>query len=64
MSSNNLPFGHLMKIEWLVANVTAVGFPDRGKRAILEVILAGRFFLPIQAVFVVGGPPCDVGPPS
>ena len=32
-----------MKIEWLVANVTAVGSPDRAKRAILEVILVGRF---------------------
>ena len=32
-----------MKIEWLIINVTAVGSPDRAERAILEVILAGRF---------------------
>ena len=33
-----------MKIEWLVANVAAVGSPDRVERSILGVILAGRFF--------------------
>ena len=33
-----------MKIEWLVANVIAVGSPDIAERAILEVILAGQFF--------------------
>ena len=53
-----------MKIEWLVANVTAVGSPDRAGRAISEVILAGRCFWPIQAVFVAGEPFCDLGPPS
>ena len=53
-----------MKIECLVANVTAVESPDRAERAILEVILAGRFFLLIQDIFVVGGPLCDVGTPS
>ena len=37
-----------MKIEWLVANVTAVGFLDRAERAILGVIVAGCVFLPIQ----------------
>ena len=53
-----------MKIKWLVTKVTAVGSPYRAKRAILGVILAGRF-LPIQAVFVVGGElVCDVGTPS
>ena len=41
--SNNFTLGHLMKIEWLVANVTAVGSPDRAKRAILGVLLAERF---------------------
>ena len=53
-----------MKIEWLVTNVTAVGSPDRAKRAILGVILAGDFFCPIQAVFVVKEPLCDVKNPS
>ena len=43
LSPNKFTQGHLMKIEWLVANVTAVGSPDRAKRAILEVILAGSF---------------------
>ena len=33
-----------MKIEWLVADVIAIVSPDRGERAILEVILAGRCF--------------------
>ena len=36
--------GHLMKIEWLVANVTAVRSPDIAERAILEVILVRRCF--------------------
>ena len=36
--------GHLMKTEWLVADVTAIGAPDRAERAILEVILAARCF--------------------
>ena len=44
LSPNNLTQGHLMKIEWLVANVAAVGSPDRVERSILGVILAGRFF--------------------
>ena len=33
-----------MKIKWLVADVTAVGSPDRAEDAILELILAGRCF--------------------
>ena len=41
-----------MKIEWLVAGVTAVGSPDRAECAILGVMLA--VFLLHQAVFVVG----------
>ena len=53
-----------MKIEWLVTDVTAVGSPDRTEHAILRVILAGRFFLPSQAVFVSGEPLCDAGTPS
>ena len=53
-----------MKIEWLVADVIAVGSPDRAERAILGVILAECFFLPIQAVFRVGEQLCGVGTPS
>ena len=33
-----------MKIEWLVADVTAVGSLDKVKRAIFRVIVAGRVF--------------------
>ena len=51
-----------MKIVWLVANVTNVGSPDRAERAILEVVLARRFF--VQAVFVVEESLCYVGTPS
>ena len=51
-----------MKIEWLVDNLTAVGSPDRGERAILGVILGD--FWPIQATCVVGEPLCDVKKPS
>ena len=36
--------GHLMKIKWLVANVTAARAPDRAERAILGVILAEQLF--------------------
>ena len=34
-----------MKIEWLVADVTAVGSLDRAERAILGPIVAGRVFV-------------------
>ena len=33
-----------MKIDWLVADVTAIRSPDRAERAILGVILVGRVF--------------------
>ena len=52
-----------MKIEWLVATVTAVGPPDRAERAVSGMVLARRFF-PIQSVFVDEEPLCDVGTPS
>ena len=44
LSSNNFTWDHLVKIEWLVDHVTAVGSLDRAERAILGVIVAGRFF--------------------
>ena len=47
-----------MKIKLLVADVTAVGSPDRGEHAILGMIL--EVSCPIQAIFVVGEPLCDV----
>ena len=45
MSSNNFTWGHLEKIEWLVADVTAVGSLERAERAILGLIVAGRAFV-------------------
>ena len=33
-----------MKIKWFVADVTAVGAPERAERAISEVTFAGRCF--------------------
>ena len=44
VSLNKFTQGHLMKLEWLVTNVTAGGSPEIVKRAILGVILAGRCF--------------------
>ena len=44
LSSNNFTWGHLVRMEWLVADVTAVGCLDRAERAILEVIVAGCVF--------------------
>ena len=61
-STNTLTQGHLMKIEWLITNVTAAGSPDRAERAILGVILVGRDIADLD-VFVVGKLLCDVGTP-
>ena len=53
-----------MKIEWLVTDVTTIGFPGRE----VYVILGGDFgwacCWPNQAIFVVAEPLCDVGTPS
>ena len=43
-----------MKINWLVADVTAVGSPDRAEHAILVVILAVRFFGQFGLYFLSG----------
>ena len=43
LSPSNFTRGRLMKIEWLVTNVTVVGCPDRAERAILGVILGVCF---------------------
>ena len=53
-----------MKIEWLVADVTAVCPPDRTECAMLGVILTGALFWQIQAVFVVRAVFCDARTPS
>ena len=46
--SNNF-IGRIVKIEWLVANVTAVGCLDRAKRAIFGGIVAGHVFGPSRS---------------
>ena len=54
-----------MKIKWLVANVTAVGSPDRAERAMyFGGDFAWALFWQTQAVFVVDEPFYDVGTPS
>ena len=50
-----------MKIEWLVTDVTAVGSPARTECAILGGDFGCRCFWPIQDIFVVAEPLCDVG---
>ena len=44
LSSDNFTPCHLVKIQWLVVDVTAVGSVDRAERAILRVIVAWRAF--------------------
>ena len=56
MSPNIFTWGHIVKIEWLVAEVTAVGSIDNAERAIFGVI--------DQVIFVAGEPLCGVGTPS
>ena len=41
----NFTQGHLVKIEWLVADVTAAEFPDRAEHAIFLVNSALHFFV-------------------
>ena len=50
-----------MKIESLVADVTAIVSVDRSDPAILGVILAGSLFGQFRQHFVVKEPLCDVG---
>ena len=53
-----------MKIEWLVADVTAVGSIETAKRAVLGGHFGWECFWPIQDLFVVAEPLCDVGTSS
>ena len=55
LSPNDFIYGHLVKIEWLVADVTAVGSLDRHKRAILLVILAWRVYGQSRSFLWSGG---------
>ena len=64
VSPNKSSWVNLLKIKWVIANVTAVGSPNRAERAILGRILAGALFWIVQAVFVVREPLCDVGTSS
>ena len=63
MGSNDCAEGHLVKIEWLVADVTAVGSLDRTEHAILGVILAGRGFGQSRSFLWSGEPLYGVGTP-
>ena len=51
-----------MKTEWLVTNMTAIGFPARAESELFWVIL--DVFWLIWAAFVVGEPLSDLGFPS
>ena len=53
-----------MKVEWLVADVTAVVSLDRAERAILGGDFDWACFWPIQVILVVGEPVCGVGTSS
>ena len=46
-----------MTLEWLFADVTPVGSPDRAERAVSGMI--SGVFWPFQAIFVTGKPLCD-----
>ena len=54
MSPNTFIQDQVLKIEWLFADVTPVGSPDRAERDILEMIL--DIFWPIQVAYVVREP--------
>ena len=64
MDSNDYIYGHLAKIEWLVADATAVGSLDRTEHAILGVILAERGFRQSRTYVWSGEPLYGVGTPS
>ena len=55
-------YGPLMKIEWLIADVTSVGSPGRAERDIFGGDVG--VFWPIQLAIVVGEPLYEVGMPS
>ena len=51
-----------MEIEWLVANIPAVGFPAGAESVVFIIILT--FFWQIQVTIVAGEPLCDLEIPS
>ena len=57
--SPNVTVQYLMKLEWLIANVTAVWSPIRAESAVFGSFLA--FFGQIWSIFVTGEPLCGVG---
>ena len=62
LSPNNFTWGHLLKIEWLVIDITAVGSPDKAERDILGMIF--DVFWPGQPAIVVWEPLRDLRTPS
>ena len=65
MSPNKFTQGHLMKTEWSVTDVAAVGSPDRAEYDIVEVISVERFlgqfspYLLSGSHFVIYDPPLE-----
>ena len=55
MSPNNFMQGQLKKIEWLAADITAVGSSERAERAILGVTLAWQILANSGSIFDSGG---------
>ena len=51
-----------MKIEWLIADATAVGSPARAESELSWMTL--DVLWPIQSAIEVGEPPCDLEIPS
>ena len=60
LSPKKSPQGHLIKIEWFVTDVTAIGFPVRAERDMFLGVILG-VFCPVRPTFVVGDPCCAVG---
>ena len=59
LSPNKFIQDHLMKLEWLVTNVTSVGFPDIAEHAIFGVILGAA--CPAQGLALALGGAATVG---
>ena len=54
LSPSNFTQGHLMKIEWLVIDVTAVRCSDRAEPAVWAVVSARLFFGQFRSFLMLG----------